>query len=136
MRKTDTPQVQVPRTSGQRRPYVTPVLVHHGSVRQVTFGSAGPLGDGAGTKRSKRPSDRRAKHDIARVGTHPLGIGLYLYRYRPEFVPLFGSARHFGAMADEVELVLPQAVGRDPCGIRAVDYDMLGIEDLGQRVGS
>ena len=134
MRKTDSPPTQVLQRPGQRRPYKTPVLVHHGSVRQVTFGSIGTLGDAGGTRRAKKPSDPCAKHVIARVGTHPLGIGLYLYRYRPEFVPLFGSARHFGVMADEVEQVLPQAVGRHPCGIRAVDYGMLGIEDLGQSV--
>jgi hypothetical protein len=118
----------------RRRPYATPVLVLHGSVRQVTFGSKGGKFDGGATR--VRGSDPLAKRDIVQVGTHPLGIGLYLYRYRPEFTALFGTDRHFGVMADEVERVLPQAVARHACGIRAVDYEMLGIRDIGQRLDS
>lgn len=138
MTKSDSPQRPQPAPAVQRRPYKAPTLVLHGSLRQVTFGSAGTLGDAGGTKKSKRtkPSDPLAKHDIVRVGTHPLGVGLYLYRYRPEYVPIFGSDRHFGVMADEVERVLPEAVARHACGIRVVDYEMLGIEDVGRRVDS
>ena len=72
-------------------------------------------------------SDPRLKRKIARVGTHPLGIGLFLFDYKPEFRERFGTGRQFGVMADEVELVMPQAVSVHPDGYRMVDYAMLGI---------
>ena len=48
------------------------------------------------------PSDRRLKSNIKRIGTHPLGIGIYEY-------DIFG-AREVGVMAQEVLLVKPEAV--------------------------
>ena len=62
-------------------------------------------------------SDRRLKSNIVRIGTHPLGIGLYEYE-------IFG-ARETGVMADEVERVMPQAVSEDSAGFKRVDYGML-----------
>lgn len=61
-------------------------------------------------------SDRRLKSNIVRVGTHPLGIGVYEY-------DIFGR-RQVGVMADEVEKVMPEAVV-DVGGFKAVDYGML-----------
>ncbi len=76
-------------------------------------------------------SDRRCKHRIVRTGVHPLGIGLYLFDYRPEFHAAWGCGRHFGVMADEVESILPQAVSVHPDGYKRVNYAMLGL-DLGR----
>lgn len=62
-------------------------------------------------------SDRRLKSGIIRLGTHPLGIGLYEY-------DIFGQ-RQRGVMADEVEQVLPEAVSTHPSGFKMVDYSKL-----------
>ena len=64
------------------------------------------------------PSDRRLKSNIVRIGTHPLGIGLYEY-------DIFGE-RQRGVMADEVEQVMPEAVTTHPTlGYKMVRYDLL-----------
>ena len=62
-------------------------------------------------------SDRRLKSNIKRIGTHPLGIGVYEY-------DILG--RHeTGVMADEVMRVKPEAVGLHPSGYMMVDYGRL-----------
>ena len=62
-------------------------------------------------------SDRRLKRNISRIGTHPLGIGLYEY-------DIF-DRHEIGVMADEVMKVKPQAVMRHPSGYLMVDYGQL-----------
>ena len=70
----------------------------------------------------------RAKENIVRIGTHPFGIGLYLFDYKPEFQAEWGHGRQFGVMADEVEAVMPEAVCVHANGYKMVDYAMLGVE--------
>jgi hypothetical protein len=106
--------------------YATPVLHVYGSVRQLTLGTSGTRFDANLTRRRRR-SDRSIKENILRIGTHPLGIGLYLFEYKPHYREECGNGRHFGVMADEVESVLPRAVGRHARGHKTVDYAMLGI---------
>jgi hypothetical protein len=62
-------------------------------------------------------SDRRLKSNIVRVGTHPLGIGVYEYDINGE--------RQRGVMADEVETVLPEAVVTRSDGYKMVNYGLL-----------
>jgi hypothetical protein len=62
-------------------------------------------------------SDRRLKSNIVRIGTHPLGIGVYEYD--------IGGERQRGVMADEVETVLPVAVLTRPDGYKMVNYGIL-----------
>ena len=62
-------------------------------------------------------SDRRLKSNIVRVGTHPLGIGVYEYD--------IGGQHQRGVMADEVEQVRPDAVITRPDGYKMVNYGML-----------
>lgn len=62
-------------------------------------------------------SDRRLKSNIVRIGTHPLGIGIYEYDIAGE--------RKTGVMADEVLMVKPDAVLTMPNGYMAVDYGKL-----------
>lgn len=62
-------------------------------------------------------SDRRLKSNIVRVGTHPLGIGVYEYD--------IGGERQRGVMADEVLTVRPEAVSRHDSGFLMVDYGRL-----------
>ncbi len=58
------------------------------------------------------------KSNVVRVGTHPLGIGIYEY-------DIFGE-RQRGVMADEVEAVKPEAVTTHPTeGYKMVYYGML-----------
>lgn len=81
-----------------------------------TLGNIGKLAGGIGGLIGAF-SDRRLKSNIQRIGTHPLGIGLYAY-------DIFGE-RTIGVMADEVERVLPEAVSVHPSGFKMVDYSMV-----------
>lgn len=63
------------------------------------------------------PSDRRLKEDVRRVGTLDNGLPVYAYRYTGE------AATRIGLMADEVELVHPQAVIETADGFKAVNYE-------------
>lgn len=123
--------------SDRRKPYRAPRLVVHGSVRELTLGRGGASAD-AGNMNKKpknpKPSDPSVKHNILRIGTHPLGIGLYLFEYKPGFRADDHHRRHFGVMADEVEQVMPEAVSRDENGIRQVDHALLGISDFAQQL--
>jgi hypothetical protein len=62
-------------------------------------------------------SDRRLKSNIERIGTHPLGIGIYEY-------DIFGE-HQIGVMADEVKQVMPEAIINHLSGYMMVDYGML-----------
>ena len=109
----------------RRVPYARPELTVFGSVRNLTGGSTGDVGDALGMNMIM--SDPRAKTNIRRVGTHPAGFGLYRFDYRPEFRARHGEGRQFGVMADEVEAIVPAAVIRDASGYARVDYAQLGI---------
>lgn len=118
-----------------RKSYSAPQLILHGRVRELTLGAGGVSLDANGTataRPKKKPSDRSVKQRIVRIGTHPLGIGLYLFEYRPAF--RMDGRRHFGVMADEVERVMPEAVSRDENGIRQVDHALLAISDFAQQL--
>src|SRR6478609_1969023 len=105
----------------RRKPYRAPRLVVYGSVRELTLGNKGASPDVATKRKKTRPSDPCVKQNIVRIGTHSLGIGLYLFEYKPGFRVEGHLRRHFGVMADEVEQVMPEAVSRDENGIRQVD---------------
>jgi hypothetical protein len=78
------------------------------------YGLAGSV-LGAGTKIAM--SDIRLKSNIVRVGTHPLGVGIYEY-------DIF-DRRERGVMAQEVEKVRPEAVIEHPDGYKMVNYAAL-----------
>jgi hypothetical protein len=65
-------------------------------------------------------SDRRLKRDIVKVGEMN-GIGIYEYG----FIGFDQDARYLGVMADEAELVVPEAVITGPGGFKLVSYEML-----------
>jgi hypothetical protein len=90
------------------------------SAYNAKMGMYGQLGGavGAAAGGGAFKSDRRLKSNIVRVGTHPLGIGIYEY-------DIF-DRRERGVMADEVEQVKPEAVAIDPAdGYKMVYYGML-----------
>lgn len=105
--------------------YTPPVLRQYGAVAQFTQGASGPVGDGQGM--NMLPSDRAVKENIVQIGTHPLGIGLYLFDYKAQYREPGRNVRNFGVMADEVESVLPEAVGMHENGYKMVNYTMLGM---------
>ncbi len=124
-------------TQSTKRPYQTPALIRYGDVRVLTQGGSSSLyeaEDGnsgmckTSSPRTICPSDRSVKENLVLIGKHPMGFGLYLFDYKASFKDRFGAARQFGVLADEVEAVMPQAVGRFPEGFKGVDYDMLGIQ--------
>lgn len=94
--------------------------LYNSQVAAANSGNAGLMsGLGSlGAAAITRFSDRRLKSDIVRVGTHPLGIGVYEYT-------IFGD-RERGVMADEVRDVMPGAVSRHKSGYDMVDYSMIG----------
>jgi hypothetical protein len=63
-------------------------------------------------------SDRRLKTDIERIGTYESGLPKYKFKY------IWGE-ESTGAMADEVEKMIPEAVG-EYAGFKTVNYAMLG----------
>lgn len=118
--------------SGQKRSYKRPQLRFYGEVRQFTQGTKSVGSDGSFTLGKNVGSDRAFKTNCVQVGTHPLGIGLYLFDYKPEFQEAQGYGRQFGVMADEVEAVMPEAVLMYEDGYKRVNYNMLGIDQFGR----
>lgn len=115
----------------KRLSYTAPTLTRYGSVGDLTMGNNGTIPDSnVGTRMGA--SERQLKQHISRIGTHPLGIGLYLFDYKPEYRDAWGHGRQFGVMADEVEHVVPEAVSSHPGGYRMVDYAKLGIDRYGR----
>jgi hypothetical protein len=63
-------------------------------------------------------SDRRLKKNIKRIGQTAKGTPMYSFQY------LGGEQYYVGPMADEVEMLVPNAV-RDIGGFKAVDYSLI-----------
>jgi hypothetical protein len=72
-------------------------------------------------------SDIRTKENITRIGTLPNGLPFYQFEYIDEFKnhPLAGHGTHTGVMAQEVEVLIPDAVVTLDNGYLAVDYGKL-----------
>ena len=122
---TDHQEVLVASIKRAKTPYSSPVLRVYGSVHKFTQGSMQQNSDGTGGMTQN--SDRSIKENIVRIGTHPLGIGLYLFDYKVGYREETDVGRHFGVMADEVETVMPLAVLMHQRGHKMVNYSMLGI---------
>ena len=108
-----------------KAPYTSPVFRIFGSVSKLTRNTGTVNGDSG--PQSMAPSDPLVKEHILRIGEHPLGVGLYLFDYKPGYQERCGYGRQFGVMADEVEAVVPDAVSVHPDGYKMVNYTMLGI---------
>jgi hypothetical protein len=72
-------------------------------------------------------SDIRTKENIKHIAWLPNGFPVYTYEYKPEFKdhPLAGHGTHTGVMAQEVEVMYPNAVTTLDNGYKAVDYGQL-----------
>ena len=110
-----------------RSAYARPTLSVYGSVSRLTRGFGGTQVDFFMINNIMMASDRTLKENIVRIGTHPSGIGLYLFDFKADFRDRWGQGRQFGVMANEVEAVMPQAVSVDSDGRKMVNYAMLGI---------
>lgn len=91
------------------------------------MGGAASLAKQGGFAAIMGGSDRRIKENIVEVGVDQrTALPLYEFNYRKEFSD--PDIRYRGVMADDVELVYPDAVTETDFGFKAVNYGMLGIE--------
>jgi hypothetical protein len=132
--KIEQEQVVRKPAEGERakRRYQSPALTVFGKVALLTQSASGcNQGDNPACSAPvsnmgpMAGSSRHIKEHIVRIGTHPLGIGLYLFDYKCQYRARWGSEKQFGVMADEVAKVLPEAVVMHPEGYEMVDYGML-----------
>jgi hypothetical protein len=70
-------------------------------------------------------SDIRTKEHIKQVGFLPNGLSVYEYEYKPKWKDKAGHGKFIGVMAQEVEMVQPQAVITRLDGYKMVNYGML-----------
>jgi hypothetical protein len=88
------------------------------------LGDLGGFLGGAASVYKAFGSDRRIKENIEEVGVDQrTALTLYEFNYKGD-----ETRRFRGVMADEVELVYPDAVEDTDLGFKAVRYDLLGIE--------
>ena len=111
----------------EKKIYSSPKLINYGNVRSLTQAANSGSNEGSSGRNPNMASDRLVKENIVQIGRHPLGFDLYLFDYKPEYREQWGYGRQFGVMADEVEVVMPEAVCAHPAGYKTVNYAMLGI---------
>ena len=70
-------------------------------------------------------SDIRTKENIKNVGWLPNGLPVYEFDYKPKYKDIAGHGRFIGVMAQDVELVQPEAVITNADGIKMVNYGVL-----------
>lgn len=122
----------------ERKSYRQPKLIGYGSLAVLTKGGgsltqeAAPALPACGSTpfvNRATPciatSDTRCKTNVVRMGTHPSGVGLYMYDYLPEFSERMGTGKFFGVMAQEVLSSNPAAVVLEASGYYAVNYSAL-----------
>jgi hypothetical protein len=70
-------------------------------------------------------SDIRTKENIKHIGFMANGLNVYEFEYKPEFKNIAGEGKFVGVMAQEVELIQPEAVITRPDGYKMVNYGVL-----------
>jgi hypothetical protein len=70
-------------------------------------------------------SDIRMKENIKQIHWLPNGLPVYEYEYKPEFKDIAGHGKHIGVMAQELEIVQPEAVITNANGYKMVNYGLL-----------
>ena len=89
--------------------------------------TSGLMGLGGAGMMALAMSDRRTKENIVKIGQLDNGLNIYSFEYKPEFKnhPLAGHGKFIGVMADEVEMVKPEAVKLMDNGYKMVDYGVI-----------
>jgi hypothetical protein len=70
-------------------------------------------------------SDIRMKENIIPMGSLPNGLPFYQFEYKTEFKDIAGHGQFVGVMAQEVEMVRPEAVLTTSEGYKMVNYGVL-----------
>ena len=70
-------------------------------------------------------SDIRMKENIKQIDWLPNGLPIYSYEYKSEFKDIAGHGQFVGVMAQEVEMVRPEAVITNANGYKMVNYGVL-----------
>jgi len=70
-------------------------------------------------------SDIRMKENIKQIHWLPNGLPVYEFEYKPEFKDQAGHGKFVGVMAQEVEMVQPEAVITNADGYKMVNYGVL-----------
>jgi hypothetical protein len=70
-------------------------------------------------------SDIRMKENIKQIHWLPNGLPVYEYEYKAEFKDIAGHGKFVGVMAQEAELVQPEAVITNADGYKMVNYGVL-----------
>jgi hypothetical protein len=70
-------------------------------------------------------SDIRMKENIKQIHWLPNGLPVYEFEYKPEFKDQAGHGKFVGVMAQEVEMVQPEAVITNADGFKMVNYGVL-----------
>jgi hypothetical protein len=70
-------------------------------------------------------SDIRMKENIKQIHWLPNGLPVYEFEYKPEYKDQAGHGKFVGVMAQEVELVQPEAVITNANGYKMVNYGVL-----------
>ena len=94
------------------------------NAAQSNFNS-GLMGLGGTLGAAALMSDIRTKEHIKAIGWLPNGLPVYEYEYKPEWKDEAGHGKFIGVMAQEVELVQPEAVITRPDGYKMVNYGAL-----------
>jgi Chaperone of endosialidase len=94
------------------------------NAAQSNFNS-GLMGLGGTLGAAAIMSDIRTKEHIKAIGWLPNGLPVYEYEYKSEWKDEAGHGKFIGVMAQEVELVQPEAVITRPDGYKMVNYGVL-----------
>jgi hypothetical protein len=70
-------------------------------------------------------SDIRMKENIKQIHWMPNGLPVYEYEYKSEFKDIAGHGQFVGVMAQDVEMVRPEAVITNANGYKMVNYGLL-----------
>lgn len=70
-------------------------------------------------------SDISIKENIRKIGVLDNGINLYKFEYKQQYKDVWGHGDQIGVMAQEVEKIIPEAVGIHEDGYKIVNYSMV-----------
>lgn len=98
---------------------------YNASQAQQAGLTSGLMGLGGTLGAAYMLSDIRTKERIKAVGLLQNGLPVYEYEYKPEFKDIGGHGKFVGVMAQDVELVQPEAVITRPDGYKMVNYGVL-----------